>query len=392
MQMQIDEEKVVKFPNLDYQQWVFLCKQPDDVVSKQEKTDLQNKLMEIIKADNMTNFYQYVSDELKWNVDKALLEEFKTKNAETLKKLEEGIANAKENFGESEVREAQLAKAHFYATIGDKENAIKEYKATETLTVGAGQKLDVVLTQIRVGLFWMDHDIISRHLEVAKGMIDAGSDWDRKNRLKVYEAVYLMSTRKFKEAATVFLETIATFTALELLDYDTYIFYTVLMAVVSLDRVTLKSKVLNAPEILQVIDKMPDLKTLMQSLYSCNYGPFFKSLVSVTEQMSKNRLLHAHAGYYCKELRVKGYAQLLESYKSVQLNSMAKAFGISAEFLDKEISRFIASGRLHCKIDKVAGIIETTRPDSKNSQYMETIKQGDALLNRIQKLSRVINL
>ena len=35
----------------------------------------------------------------------------------------------------------------------------------------------------------------------------------------------------------------------------------------------------------------------------------------------------------------------------------------------REMSRFIAAGRLHCKIDKVGGIVETTRPDSKNWQY-----------------------
>jgi 26S proteasome regulatory subunit N7 len=39
----------------------------------------------------------------------------------------------------------------------------------------------------------------------------------------------------------------------------------------------------------------------------------------------------------------------------------------------------------------VAGVIETTRPDAKNSQYQAAIKQGDALLNRLQKLSKVID-
>lgn len=74
-------------------------------------------------------------------------------------------------------------------------------------------------------------------------MAEAGIDWDRKNKLKVYEALYFMATRRFKEAAKLFLDTISTFTAVELLDYDTYILYTVLMCVVSLDRVTLKDKV-----------------------------------------------------------------------------------------------------------------------------------------------------
>jgi len=71
---------------------------------------------------------------------------------------------------------------------------------------------------------------------------------------------------------------------------------------------------------------------------------------------------------------------------------MAEAFGVTIEYIDQELSRFIAAGRLHCKVDRVGGIVETNRPDSKNWQYQATIKQGDILLNRIQKLSRVINI
>jgi len=40
----------------------------------------------------------------------------------------------------------------------------------------------------------------------------------------------------------------------------------------------------------------------------------------------------------------------------------------------------------------VAGVVNSTRPDAKSAQYLATIKQGDFLLNRVQKLSRVINL
>lgn len=68
------------------------------------------------------------------------------------------------------------------------------------------------------------------------------------------------------------------------------------------------------------------------------------------------------------------------------------SLNINMHFLVRELSRFIAAGKLHCKIDKVAGVLETNRPDSKNALYQATIKQGDFLLNRIQKLSRVIDL
>jgi hypothetical protein len=42
----------------------------------------------------------------------------------------------------------------------------------------------------------------------------------------------------------------------------------------------------------------------------------------------------------------------------------------------------------HHRIDAVAGIIETSRPDAKNAQYLQVIKLGDAVLNKVQKLSR----
>ena len=55
-----------------------------------------------------------------------------------------------------------------------------------------------------------------------------------------------------------------------------------------------------------------------------------------------------------------------------------------------ELSRFIASGRLHCTIDKVNGVVETNRPSLKNAQYETVIRQGDILLSAVQRLSKVL--
>jgi len=117
-----------------------------------------------------------------------------------------------------------------------------------------------------------------------------------------------------------------------------------------------------------------------------------KALVDVTDDVTADRYLTRHAKHYFFECRLVAYKQFLESYSSVHLGSMATTFGLSVDFLDNELAMYIASGRLRCKIDKVSEVIVTKRLNVKNTKYQATIKEGDLLLNRIQKLSRVINV
>ncbi|GMF05269.1 unnamed protein product [[Candida] boidinii] len=91
-------------------------------------------------------------------------------------------------------------------------------------------------------------------------------------------------------------------------------------------------------------------------------------------------------------MRSKAYSQLLESYKSLSLKSMADQFGVSIEFLDDDFCKFIPTKKLNCVIDRVNGIVETNRPDNKNSQYHLLIKNGDALLTKLQKYGAAVKL
>eukprot|EP01095_Lingulamoeba_sp_RSL-Kostka_P010437 TRINITY_DN3752_c0_g2_i7.p1 TRINITY_DN3752_c0_g2~~TRINITY_DN3752_c0_g2_i7.p1 ORF type:complete len:383 (+),score=122.01 TRINITY_DN3752_c0_g2_i7:96-1244(+) len=379
------DEVIVKNPNLDIAQLQFLLTKGDSV-------QIQEQIMEHVKENNMAPYYQYLCEQLKWNIDEELYNNMKSENEKKLQEIKERTIDAEENLGETEVRLAFLARAEYLSMIGDKKESVKAYRETAEKTVPLGQRMDIMFALIRIGFFFEDYDLISRNIEKAKSAIEEGGDWDRKNRLKVYEACYCMSTRNFSRAATLFLDTISTFTSYELFDYKKLIGYTVIMSLVALDRPSLKSKTIDAPEILSVIRDIPHLSQYLNSFYDSEYDSFFLSLAEIYDTIKNDKFLSKHADFYSKEMRIKAYTQLLESYKSVQIQSMAEAFGVSETFIDRELSRFIAGNRLHCKIDKVSGIVETTRPDNLNSQYQNTIRQGDLLLNRVQKLSRVINL
>lgn len=390
------EEGLPKVPKLELAQFKFVLSQELDPKTKSKKkdelTNIQKNLLEEIIKDNMTPFYLEVCADLKWKVDDSLVAKMKAQNEAKLKELDSKIEDAEKNLGDTEIRETNLAKAEYLSLIGDKDACLAQFRKTFEKSATLGQKLDMVFHQIRIGFFYLDYDIINRNLDKAKSLIEEGGDWDRRNRLKVYQGLHALLLRDFKTAAKQFLDTVATFTSYELMDYNTFVIYTIFVAMVALPRPELRDKVTKGAEILEVLHGLPPVRDYLFSLYECRYADFFKSLAYVEQYMKTDRYFYKHYTFYVRELRIIAYNQLLESYSSLTLKYMAEAFGVSTTFIDKEISRFIAASRLHAKIDKVNGIVETTRPDSKNWQYQETIKKGDLLLNRIQKLSRVINI
>ena len=156
--------------------------------------------------------------------------------------------------------------------------------------------------------------------------------------------------------ASLLLDSVATFTATEVFDYPTLVFYAVLTALKELDRPALKKRVIDSPDVLAALTEAhAALPELLNALYEGRYAAFLAALVAVHPAVSRDRYLAPHAGFYLREMRVAAYRQYLESYKSVTSAGMARAFGVSPAFLDGELSRFIATGRLNAKIDAVAG-------------------------------------
>ena len=62
---------------------------------------------------------------------------------------------------------------------------------------------------------------------------------------------------------------------------------------------------------------------------------FSLSTAQVEDFLKQDRLLYPDCRYYIREMRIHAYTQLLESYRSLTLQYMANAFGVSEEFIDK---------------------------------------------------------
>ncbi|KAA8496364.1 26S proteasome non-ATPase regulatory subunit 6-like [Porphyridium purpureum] len=349
-------------------------------------------LRALIVERNALPLYVKVAAELGWQEDEEMKARLQKQIDARLAELEEKLKDASENLGESEVRDALEKRAEFLTQILDKERAVAATEKAIKASVGSGQKLDLVFSMIRLALALKDFKMCHEQIEVAKEMIEKGGDWERRNRLKVYEATYNMSCRDMQGASKLFLEALATFSASEVYPFRDFVQYAVLTSMFCVDRPTLKQKVAAAPEVLSVLFEMPLLETFLNALVQCDYKAYMACLPEILELVHNDYFFGVHMNFIGRELRITAYAQFLASYQSVTMQAMSAAFGIGIDFLDEELSRFIVAGRLNCKIDRVGGVVHTVRPDARNGIYNSTIKHGDLLLNRIQKLSRVIDV
>jgi 26S proteasome regulatory subunit N7 len=264
-----------------------------------------------------------------------------------------------------------------------------------------GTKIDIVFAIIRIGIFFGDKLLVKSTVERAHTLVESGGDWDRRNRLKAYQGLHYLTVRAFNLAAPLLLDSLSTFTSYELCSYSSLIVYAVLAGSVSLKRVDFKSKVVDAPEIKAVVGSAEDklsalsgatsagpgagdeemqdapatssktssatpaptavnlamlgqdnvqeedakdsvdfspLANLVNSLYQGEYRSFFVALGRVEQEfLVQDRYLNEHKAWFVREMRLRAYQQLLQSYRVVGLQSMADAFGVGVDFLDKYV-------------------------------------------------------
>lgn len=70
---------------------------------------------------------------------------------------------------------------------------------------------------------------------------------------------------------------------------------------------------------------------------------------------------------------------------------MANSFGVSPQFIDRELSTIISEGRIAAKIDKVSGIIDCIQDEPTVTLYQKSLKESDVLLAKIHKLARFLD-
>lgn len=408
------EPQLRMVPNYDVSDKTFLLTHSN---SQEEIEKAKNFILEQIEKDEMAPYYKYLTtkylpeqaqqhnngsnngnSEQIIAYDATVYEKLEAKNNENITSLKEKLDLLKTNDeGPLEIANAWIELGQYYVQIGDFENAEKVLLGSAlSSAISIGFKIDIYFMMLRLAFFYNDFAYIKEKLDTVNSLIEKGGDWERRNRFKTYLGIYSLAIRDFKKAAELLVDSLATFTSIELTSYENIAMYASVAGLFALERTDLKLKIIDSPELLSLMTSTPALQSISSltiALYTSDYASFFPFLLeSYDKVLIPCKYLNKHADYFVREMRRKVYSQLLDSYKTLSLKSMAHSFGVSVEFLDNDLGKFIPNKQLNCVIDRVNGIVETKRPDNKNGQYHQLIRQGDGLLTKLQKYGAAVKL
>lgn len=178
-----------------------------------------------------------------------------------IKNFDAKIEDAKEQQGDVEVRDAILDKAAFLKEEArDYPEAERVFREAYAKTGGASKKMEILFEIMLMNIEKFDIDALKKDVAQCKELVEQGADWDKKNKLKIFEGVYCMLIRDLNRAADLFISSIATFTCVELMSYRDFVFYTVVTAMVTQERKMIRKEVVHSPDILAVIRDIPFLR------------------------------------------------------------------------------------------------------------------------------------
>ncbi len=126
---------------------------------------------------------------------------------------------------------------------GDKEESLKQFAEVRKKSLSTIQKIELLMDEARLGMFTNDMVLMQSKIKDAKTMVEDGGDWDKRNRIKVYDGILALRLRDFKTASSLFLDVCPTFASTECCTYTELIFYAAITNIMIVDRPTLFKKV-----------------------------------------------------------------------------------------------------------------------------------------------------
>lgn len=347
--------------------------------SRMNEPGARDRLESTLVEKSMYDLYMHLTERGVLKTNTNMGEQLLRKKNERLASLEQLVEKEPDN--ESYVFSINKQISEFYAQTVDVKKSFETMKVLMRDDVSLSLKMDIFLCRIRMAIILKNKKLLEESVEQADDTCMRGCDWDRRNKYKVYKGVFSLMRARFSDAAVLFSEALPSFESSEVVSYQKAVTYLVFSGLLTFDRKDISTRILESSEVVGSSETL-GLK-LAKSLFDCVYGDFMYDLYCFSLSVKEDVFVGGFVDFFCKEMKLRAYRQVLESYQSMSLSAMAETFGVEEEYIEKDLSRFIVEGRMGCKIDRVSKVVHM---DSVVRDGVDSIiNVGNNLVRKIKK-------
>lgn len=327
----------------------FLFVKPSlDILYDTTKLKTSKEVKAYILENNLLDLYRKCVEDKTFKFSKKEESSIIKNIANNIKKIEEKYSETKEEENDK-LEEKKIEISKMYAECLDYDGftkSLNDLQKTKFVTV------DALLCKIRFCFILKRHKILDDLFEEVRLVIKI-CDWDRKNKLKTYYALYLLNKGAVKESAYIFSDCLSTFNSDELFSFEKASLYAIFTGLITFSRINFENVIFKNSDILEIKNKIPDNINMMSTYVKGDYNFFFQNLVNFTEKNIDDPFLKNRMNFFIKKIKSKIYKQIFDSYLNIKISKISEMFRISEKYIERDIRDLIFTMNLGCKIDGI---------------------------------------
>ncbi|KAK3313893.1 26S proteasome subunit RPN7-domain-containing protein [Apodospora peruviana] len=326
--------------------------------------------------------------------DQAWLESTESANRNETHRLTAELKGYKNNLIKESIRMGNEDLGKHLESIGDLNGAAESYSKMRPDVSTPKQIVDVGKHLVRVSLQRREWSMVSAHLSKMGGNQNSEDEKTLQPYIKIVSGIALMGQERFHEAAIAFLAADAEVAAShynEVASPNDVAIYGGLLALASMDRRDLQTKVLDNSSFRTFLEREPHIRRAVTQFVNGRYSACIATLESHRPDYLLDIYLQKHIPKIYDEIRNKCIVQYLIPFSRVKLDTMQAAFGGPDKFVEDELFTMIKAGTLKASVNTIDKLVTTVSPNSRlkmQADALETARSYEKqAIDRLRRMS-----
>ncbi|KAK0621331.1 26S proteasome subunit RPN7-domain-containing protein [Bombardia bombarda] len=328
------------------------------------------------------------------NFDQAWLENIEAANRAEMHRLVAELKGYKNNLIKESIRMGNEDLGKHLESTGDLNGAAEAYSKMRPDVSTSKQIVDVGKHLIRVSLQRREWAMVNAHLSKMGGNQSIEDEKLLQPYLKIVHGIALMGQEKYAEAALSFLQTdaaeVPSIAYNDVATSNDVAIYGGLLALASMDRTNLQTKVLDNAKFRKFLEQEPHIRRAVTQFVNGRYSACIATLESHRPDYLLDLYLQKHIPKIYSDIRSKCIVQYLIPFSCVKLETMQSAFGGADQPIEEELASMIQAGTLQARINTIDKLVTTVSANPRlnmQASALETAQKYEKLaIDRLRRL------